>query len=174
MDAHQRWHRRFHGRLRKSSIVRNHQSPVDFITDRYQTQVLRYTVATLQVVTSLIQVKVLQSSFNGMFEIDVNSPWSVIVMFLIILVFEWTGGLSSVALTDCIQGILMVISFLAMASVVKIHYGGWAALDPLTYPRPDFYQTPSSDTQWGFWQFSLLNVSFFTLPHMMQRLYAAR
>jgi len=47
-------------------------------------------------------------------------------------------------------------------------------LSPETYPRPAFYQTPNGDSQWGFWQFSLLNISFFTLPHLMQRLYAAR
>lgn len=57
---------------------------------------------------------------------------------------------------------------------MKIHYGGWAALDPTTYPKPEFYQTPSKDSQWQFWQFSLINISFFTLPHIMQRLYASR
>jgi len=41
-------------RLRKTSLVRNHQSPVDFITDRYQCQILRYTVLFLQVIPSLI------------------------------------------------------------------------------------------------------------------------
>lgn len=46
--------------------------------------------------------------------------------------------------------------------------------DPATYPKPEFYQTPSSDNQWSFWQFSLINFSFFTLPHCVQRVYAAR
>mmetsp|Transcript_8849 Transcript_8849/g.22283 ORF Transcript_8849/g.22283 Transcript_8849/m.22283 type:complete len:565 (-) Transcript_8849:2453-4147(-) len=95
-------------------------------------------------------------------------------MFIMILAFEWAGGLNSVALTDAIQGILMIISFVSLASVVKKNYGGWAALDPESYPKPQFYQTPSEYSQWGFWQFSLLNVSFFILPHLMQRLYAAR
>ena len=40
-------------RLRKLSMVRNHASPVDFITDRFQSQILRYTVVFLQVVPAL-------------------------------------------------------------------------------------------------------------------------
>jgi Na+/proline symporter len=41
-------------RLRKASNIRNHQSPVDFITDRFQSQFLRYTIVTLQVVPAVI------------------------------------------------------------------------------------------------------------------------
>jgi len=87
-------------RLRKASMVRNHQSPVDFITDRYQSNVLRYVVGTLQVVTSLIyvsaQVISLENTFNAMFNIPEGNPWPVVIMFALILAFEWAGGLSSV------------------------------------------------------------------------------
>ena len=131
--------------------MRNHQSPVDFITDRYQCQILRYTIAGLQVLTSVIyvaaQVSALKSTFNGIFGIDPDSPVAVIVMFIMILAFEWAGGLNSVALTDGIQGIIMIISFVSLASVIKKNYGGWAALDPESYPKPQFYQTPSADSQ---------------------------
>jgi Na+/proline symporter len=41
-------------RMRKTSMVRNHQSPTDFITDRYQCQILRYTILFVQVVPSII------------------------------------------------------------------------------------------------------------------------
>ena len=58
--------------------------------------------------------------------------------------------------------------------MVKTQFGGWVDLDPSTYPRPDFYQTPSTETQIELFQFSLINVSIFTLPQIMQRNYAAR
>lgn len=165
-------------RLRKASNVRNHQTPIDFVTDRYQSQVLRYVVAGLQVITSLIyvsaQVIALRSTFNSLFDIDPRNPWSVVVMFALILIFEWVGGLSSVALTDCIQGFIMVLSFVLLPSVIKANFFGWSELSPDMYPKPEFYQTPSKDGQLAFWQFSLINISFFTLPHLMQRLYAAR
>ena len=90
----------------------------------------------------------------------------VIIMFLI-LMFEWAGGLSSVALTDCIQGFVMLLSFIMLPSIIKKNFGGWTELDVETYPQPEFFATPSKETQWSFWQFSLINVSFFTLPRKL-------
>jgi SSS family solute:Na+ symporter len=165
-------------RLRKASLIRNHQSPVDYITDRYQSQLLRYTMVFLQVVPTVIymaaQVVALKGTFNSIFELDPDSNYPVIIIMILILIFEWVGGLNSVALTDSIQAIVMVISFVIIPSVIAKNFGGWADLDPETYPKPEFYQTLSKDRQWDFWQFSLINFSFFTLPHLLQRTYAAR
>lgn len=139
-------------RMRKVGGVRGHQSPVDFITDRFQSQVLRYTIVGIMIIVSVIyvsaQVIALHSTFNSAFEIPLSNPTPVILMFLVIWIFEVVGGLASVALTDCVQGIIMVVSFCFMAGVVKHNFGGWEALDPETYPRPDFYQTPSAKLQW--------------------------
>jgi len=165
-------------RLQRLSQIRNHQSPVDFITDRFQSQLLRYTIVFLQVLTSIIylavQVISIKKTFNSIFELDPDTLYPTIIIFFMILVFEWIGGLSSVALTDCIQGLIMVTAFLCIPFIIIKNFGGWNSLDPETYPRPDFYQTPSSDEQWGFWQFGLINFSFFTLPHFLQRIYASR
>lgn len=68
----------------------------------------------------------------------------------------------------------MVLSFLLIPSILKSNSFGWSELSPLTYPKPEFYQTPGKDAQLAFWQFSFVNISFFTLPHLMQRVYAAR
>ena len=40
-------------RMRKASLCRNHQSPSDIVTDRFRSQVLRYTVVLFQVGKSL-------------------------------------------------------------------------------------------------------------------------
>jgi solute:Na+ symporter, SSS family len=164
--------------LRKASLIRNHCSPCDFITDRCQSQILRYTVATVQVVASVIyvsaQVVSLRTSFNSLFDIDPSSPWAVVIIFSFILVFEWVGGLASDALTDCIQGFTMAFSFIMTAIVIKKNFGGWTDLYPQTYLKPQFYQTPTGEQQWNFWQSTLLNFSFFALPHLIQRIYAAK
>lgn len=68
----------------------------------------------------------------------------------------------------------MLLSFIMVPSVMMKNYGGWKDLDPFTYPRPDFYQSQSLKQQWQFWQFSIINLSFFALPHLMMRIYAAR
>eukprot|EP01083_Nonionella_stella_P105246 302644_1 len=91
-----------------------------------------------------------------------------------IVIFEWIGGLNSVALTDSLQAIVMLFAFIAVPSILARNFVGWKDLDPYDYPRPEFYQTPTKETQWKFWQFSFINFSFFTLPHLMQRLYAAK
>jgi len=134
-------------RLRKASILRNHQSPVDFITDRYQSQILRYTVVVLQLFPSIIylaaQVIAIQGTFNSIFELDPDESYPVIIIMGMILIFEWLGGLNSVALTDLFQAIVMVASFVILPSVVVKNFGGWTDLDPDTFPRPETYQTMS-------------------------------
>jgi sodium/proline symporter len=165
-------------RLRKCSLMRNHQSPVDFITDRFRSQVLRYTIVLLQFAPSLIylsaQVISIKGTFNSIFELDPDSPIGVLVIFVLILIFEWTGGLVSVASTDAIQGIVMSISFLALPIVIYRNFGGWSDIDPATYPEPTFYQNPTAKSQWLMWNFGMVNVGFFSLPHLLQRTYAAR
>lgn len=165
-------------RLLKTSMVRNHNSPVDFLTDRYQSQLLRYMIVFLQVVPTVIylsaQVIAIKGTFNSIFELDADNIYPTVAIVALILIFEWVGGLNSVALTDTIQAIVMVISFVVIPSVIAKNFGGWSDIDPETYPRPEFYQTPTAAQQWDFWQFALVNVSFFTLPHLLQRTYAAK
>ena len=165
-------------RLRKSGLLRNHQSPVDFITDRYQSQLLRYTIVSLQIIPTIVylaaQVIAIKRTFNSIFELDDEAVYPVIIIMFMILIFEWVGGLSSVALTDSFQAIVMILSFIVLPIVILKNFGGWQDLNPSTYPQPQFYQTLSKDSQWEFWQLSLVNFSFFTLPHLMQRTYAAK
>lgn len=164
-------------RLRKSSIVRNHQSSVDFITDRFGSQILRYTIVVLQVFPSVLylvaQLVAIRTTFNSLFNVAPDSAVAVSIISFFILGFEWLGGLSSVALTDSIQGIIMVFCFIALPTVIAVNYGGWSTLEPETYARPEFYQTPSTEEQWSYWNFIILFAGIFSLPHIMQRTYAA-
>ena len=80
--------------------------------------------------------------------------------------------ISSVALTDTIQAVIMMFSFIAIPAVLSRSYYSWSELDSNTYPRPDFYDTPSTDFQLGMWQTSMILISYFTLPQYVQRIYA--
>jgi len=164
-------------RLRKASLVRNHQSPTDFITDRFRSQVLRYTAVTLQIFPSVIyltaQCTAIRSTFNSIFRLEPDNNGPVIGICIIILLFEYMGGLSCVALTDAVQAFIMILSFLIIPIVIKKNFGGWDELDWQIYPRQDFYQTPTHHEQWLFWQFTVVNFCFFSLPHFLQRTYAA-
>ena len=43
-------------RIRKLSIVRNYQSPADFVIDRFRSNVLRYVIVVLMLIPSWIFV----------------------------------------------------------------------------------------------------------------------
>jgi solute:Na+ symporter, SSS family len=165
-------------RLRRAATMRGHSSPSDFITDRYQSQLLRYTIVVLQLVPAIfylaVQVTAMHSSFNSVFEISRDNPFPVIGIFFLILLFEWTGGILSIATTHVVQSVYIVIAFMLAAIVVKKNFGGCADLNVSTFPRPQFYQTPTMDQQLQFWQFNLTNIGYFSLPHLMQRIYTAR
>jgi hypothetical protein len=68
-----------YNRLRKASLVRDHQTPSDFITDMFQSQLLRYAIITIQLVAQFIwmtsNVLAVKNAFNGAFNLDPNSPW---------------------------------------------------------------------------------------------------
>lgn len=40
-----------------------------------------------------------------------------------------------------------IFGTIAVACVIKAQYGGWSALSPDTFLRPDFFQTPSREQQ---------------------------
>ena len=165
-------------RLRKAALVRNHKTPVDFITDRFQSQMLSSTVLFLQVIPALIyltaQVVALKSTLNGIFGLQASITYPAVIIMATIVFFEWAGGINCVALTDCVQGLVMVVGYILLSCVLARNFGGWKDLDPATYPKPEFFQTPSKALQLDFWQFTIVTFSFFTLPHLMQRIYAAR
>lgn len=94
-------------------------------------------------------------------------------MVAFILVSEWFGGLSAVALTDSVQGAIMVFGAISVACVVKHVWGGWTALDPTTFLRPQFYQTPTRQVQWEWWQMCFVNLALVFYPVSIQRMYSA-
>lgn len=165
-------------RLRKASLLRRHQSPSDFVTDRFRSQLLRYTVVSLQVFPSWVQLAAqcisLEAIFNGMFNLSADNHVPVVSISAMLVLYEWAGGLASVAYTDVLQGVIMLVAFVALPVVLSVEFGGWPSLDPATYPRPDFYQVLTASEQWRFWTFSaVIPWGAFTLPHMIQRTYAA-
>ena len=130
-------------RMRKASLVRNHQSPCDLVTDRYRSQILRYTVFCLQLLASWLylcaQLVAIKDTFNSMFGLDPSDPTATVLIAVLILLLEWVGGLTCVAYTDSTQGCLMIIGFFLLAFTLT-SMRGWNDLDPETYPKPKFYQ----------------------------------
>lgn len=71
---------------------------MDFLTDRYRSQLLRYTIVVIAVMASIVylaaQVNALRSTFNAMFGIPQSNVGPVLGIMAVILLFEWAGGLA--------------------------------------------------------------------------------
>ena len=67
----------------------------------------------------------------------------------------------------------MIFGAVSVTCVVKYYWGGWVALDPSTFPKPEFYQTPTKSQQWLWWQLLFMTISmvFYTVTN--KRIYAA-
>ena len=79
----------------------------------------------------------IKTAFNGAFGFPVDFPWLAVGVVALIVVSEWVGGLAAVALTDTVQGAIMILGTIAVSCVIKVQYGGWDALDPETFYRPE-------------------------------------
>ncbi|KAL7547831.1 hypothetical protein ACHAWF_011103 [Thalassiosira exigua] len=165
-------------RLRKASLVRNHQTSADFITDMFRSQILRYTVITSQLISQFVwmtsNVLSIKNAFNGAFNLDPDSPWLTIAMVAFILISEWFGGLTAVTLMDTVQWGIMIFGTFSVMGVIKHHYSGWTALDPMTYHRPEYFQTLTKKQQWIWWQLGFLEAGVPFYPVTIQRIYAAK
>lgn len=165
-------------RLRKASLVRNHQSPVDIITDRFGSQILRYTIVTLQVVPEMlylvVQLSAINKLLNPILGFPASNPAPVVLTGVVLLGLEWLGGMSCVAYTDAIQAVILISIMLVFPVVFSHTFGGWVNLDPMTYPQPSFYQCPDTESQMAMWStIFVAGLSSYSLPHYIQRIYAA-
>ena len=49
-------------------------------------------------------------TFNvALFEIEPDNPVATCLLALLIVLYEWMGGLASVAYTDAVQGVVMIL-----------------------------------------------------------------
>ncbi len=154
-------------------------------TGDYFTQ--RYDSSSLKLITSLIFIfalgsyiltnlkavgYIVESSTGGV----IPFTWGVIAMALIMVIYETLGGMRSVAWTDAIQGILLLLGCIFIFVIVVYHYGGfWLVSSKIKEMHPEFWKPPDLE-QKRLW-LSTLMIVFFGIPlypHAIQRIYAAK
>ena len=119
-------------RMRQLSILRNYESPGDFIMDRYNSikvkfgatfcmcaPQLLYLAVQFHALVSLITFTTKSSKDMGTFTV-----WTLVSIFLLLL-FEAIGGMRSVVYTDSVQSAIMVLVFVAVPFVILADYGGF-------------------------------------------------
>ncbi|GHB93231.1 sodium:solute symporter family protein [Cerasicoccus arenae] len=100
----------------------------------------------------------------------------ILILVVIILIYETLGGLRSVAWTDVLQGLLLLIGCTIIFTATLSNLGGVSgAADKLHDVRPDFWEPLSTMSCVG-WVSSALIISlgFSLYPQAIQRIYAAK
>eukprot|EP00435_Cladocopium_sp_Y103_P043349 s1779_g12.t1 len=124
----------FNPRLRRVAAVRGYTSPQDFLNDRYGTLRLRLLCAVCGVIQMMSYITAQIVSFAAMLQgmtLGAIPKWACMVIFsVMILTLEVLGGMNSVVLTDVVQSILMIASFLTIPVVVAAEYGWLPFIGP--------------------------------------------
>lgn len=121
-------------RLRRLAVERQYESPMDFITDRYGTRRLRVLSACCGIIPMVIYITAQMISFAAMVEgmtLQLIPKYASMIIFcILILTLEVLGGMNSVVLTDVVQCIVMIASFLVVGGVLAAEYGSIPEIGP--------------------------------------------
>ncbi|CAK9070820.1 unnamed protein product [Durusdinium trenchii] len=121
-------------RLRRLAVARAYSSPMDFISDRFGTVRLRLLCAACGIIPMVIYITAQMISFAAMVEgmtLELVPKWACMLIFcVLILTLEVLGGMNSVVLTDVVQCIVMIASFVVVSAVLAAEYGSLPQLGP--------------------------------------------
>ncbi len=155
-------------------------TPADYIRHRFADSRL---AALLSLVMAIGLLNYLYAQFLAMGHMAVGISggeipfWAgVVVLGVVIGVYETLGGLRSVAWTDLVQGVLLLVGLFLVLGLVWGRVGSLAEIsEQLAVEAPSMVAVPGW-TQCAGWASSmvLMGVGAAVYPHALQRIYAAR
>jgi len=152
----------------------------DFIHYRFKNKLLTNLIVLISIIalgnyilTNLKAIGYIVVAATGG---KVGFAQGIILLSLIMVIYETLGGMRSVAWTDVIQGVLLLIGVILIFIVIQIEYGGMvASAEIIKSHSPEFFNPPNW-TEKRLW-ISTLGLAFFGIsvyPHAIQRIYAAK
>ena len=149
----------------------------DFIQHRYQSTTLTICITILSIialgnyiVTNLKAIGIIVEASTGGAVSFVNG---IILLSLIMVIYETLGGMRSVAWTDVIQGILLLLGVVFIFVLVQVYYGGLISSQIKT--NTDFWAPPDwSEKRLWFSTIIILFAGISVYPHAIQRIYSAK
>ena len=160
----------------------NFVTPGDYIEHRFRSPALRAAVTLIMIYVlcnfTLAQMKTLGTAFEGLSQGRVPMWMGVVGLALIMLIYESLGGMRSVAWTDVLQGVILMLGF-ALVLWMAFHTLGdlpsavrRLAGDPATR----YKVTPPDAEGLRTWLSFILMVGLggALYPQAIQRIYAAR
>ena len=168
--------------LYRLSKERNYITPGDYIYDRFGSHILRIVVSFLMVYAlcnfAVAQVKTLGVAFAGISQGRIPVWMGSVGLVIIMLIYESLGGMRSVAWTDTIQGIVLIVGLILLLVLTLNHISALSSAveklssNPLTkikIERPDFLGSLH-------WLSFILMVGFggAIYPQAIQRIFSAK
>lgn len=167
-------------RLHRLAHDRGYITLSDYLQDRYANRTLSVLVS-LSGVIALGNFLITNLKAAGEIVVQVTGgavgyAQGIVVIGVVILAYETLGGLRSVAWTDLLQGVLLLVGCTAVLAATLIGLGGLeGAAERLHQARPEFWDPPDLRAS-VLWVSTVLVVSFGAglYPQAVQRIYAAR
>jgi SSS family solute:Na+ symporter len=126
-----------------------------------------------------INLFTLGTALESLFGVPVLAMAAIVT--LLCMVYEWTGGQTSVIFTDFVQGVLLLCAGVALAALGVAHVGGMEPLidllpDGFLQPLAEFNDSPAFNFVGIFWQDGLAGgVAFYFLNQgILMRFLSAR
>ena len=152
----------------------------DFIHHRFKNTALTIIIVLLSIValgnyilTNLKAIGYIVVAATGG---KIGFAQGIIILSLIMVIYETLGGMRSVAWTDVIQGVILLLGVILIFIVIQIEYGGMVtSADIIKSNNPKFF-IPPDWTEKRLW-LSTIGLAFFGIsvyPHAIQRIYAAK
>lgn len=170
----------FAPRLQRLARQHAYITPGDYLLQRYGS---RRLVVVLNLIFVLVLAGYILTNLKAMgYLVETASGGAlsfasgIIGLSLLMVVYETLGGMRSVAWTDALQGLTLLLGCVVIVIAIDYHYDGLGSVvDALQQQRPEFWVVPDAGAQLS--SFSLLLLVAFgaaIYPHAIQRIYAAR
>jgi len=169
----------FAPKLHRLSRERGYITFSDYFFDRYRSRALAVAISLGGIVALLNYVLTNLKAIGTVAEVAtggrVSFAQGVIFLSVIILIYETLGGLRSVAWTDVLQGVILLLGCAVIFGVILCTYDGVSGVFvKLKQQRPDLWE-PMTVAGYKQWLSTLLVVTggIAIYPHAIQRIYAA-
>ncbi|HKK64842.1 MAG TPA: sodium:solute symporter family protein [Clostridia bacterium] len=168
-------------KILRLSKERGYITPSDFISDRYQSPLLRLVFSGVLVLFTLPYIAIQTIASGKTLHALIGLPYiaGAVLVTVFITLYVGLGGLRSIAWTDVIQGGMMIIFTLAAFVIIVEGAGGFASIhQALLQSNPEHFSRPGAGHAFppGIW------IGYFVLwffadpmfPQLFQRFMAAR
>jgi SSS family solute:Na+ symporter len=163
------------------SRERNYVTPSDFIFDRYGSKVLGLTFSALLVLFTLPYIAIQTIAAGKTLYSIMGMPYLIGagLVTVFITLYVTLGGLRSIAWTDVVQGIMMILFTLLSFLIITKKAGGFVGVhEKLLITNPDHLSRPGTGGAFppGIW-LGYMVLWFFAdpmFPQLFQRFMAAK